>query len=71
MHFSSKSIHKILLCSKNPQIWHSFVIFKELPKENNRPIGEKAPNLVTLLRFGCSAVVCVCVTVSVGIPLSA
>jgi hypothetical protein len=25
----------------------SFVIFKELPKESNRPIGENSPNLVT------------------------
>jgi hypothetical protein len=31
----------------------SNVIFKALPKLNNRPIGEKSPNLVTPL--GCEA----------------
>jgi hypothetical protein len=32
-----------------PTIWASFVIFKKLPKVNTHPIGEKSPNLVTLL----------------------
>jgi hypothetical protein len=27
----------------------TYVIFKKLPKETNSPIGEKPPNLVTLL----------------------
>jgi hypothetical protein len=26
-----------------------FCIFQKLPKENNRPIGENSPNLVTLI----------------------
>jgi hypothetical protein len=30
------------------QIWATSVIFKKLPKENNRPIGNYSPNLVTL-----------------------
>jgi hypothetical protein len=36
---------------KVAQKLHSFttVIFKPLPKANNRPIGENSPNLVTLL----------------------
>jgi hypothetical protein len=29
--------------------WISFVIVKKVPKENNRPIRENSPNLVTLL----------------------
>jgi hypothetical protein len=28
---------------------YTCVIFKKLPKENNHPIGENAPNLVTLV----------------------
>jgi hypothetical protein len=32
-----------------PQRWAASVIFKKLPKENSRPIGENFPNLVTLL----------------------
>jgi hypothetical protein len=31
------------------KIWATFVFFKNLsPKENNRPVGEISPNLVTL-----------------------
>jgi hypothetical protein len=30
-------------------MWATFVIFTKLPKVNNRPIGEKSPNLVSLL----------------------
>jgi hypothetical protein len=29
-------------------IWYTTIIFKELPKENNYPIVEISPNLVTL-----------------------
>jgi hypothetical protein len=37
-------------CGKNiaQKSWASFVIFQQLPKENNHPRGEKSPNLVTL-----------------------
>jgi hypothetical protein len=31
-------------------VWDDLEIFKKLLKENNRPIGENSPNLVTLLR---------------------
>jgi hypothetical protein len=31
-----------------PNILATFVIFKKLPKENNRTMGENSPNLVTL-----------------------
>jgi hypothetical protein len=30
-------------------VWAHSVIFKKVPKENNRPKGENSPNLVTLL----------------------
>jgi hypothetical protein len=29
--------------------WDSFVIFEQLPKENNRPTDKNSPNLVTLI----------------------
>jgi hypothetical protein len=32
----------------SPQIGAIFVVFKELPKANNRPRGKNSPNLVTL-----------------------
>jgi hypothetical protein len=32
-----------------PNIWGISAIFKKLPKENNHPVGEISPNLVTLL----------------------
>jgi hypothetical protein len=35
-----------------------FVIFKKLPKVNNRSMGEKSPNLVTLLEIGSPTVLC-------------
>jgi hypothetical protein len=36
------------------KVWAASVIFK-LPKRNNHPVGEKSPNLVTLvLRTGLS-----------------
>jgi hypothetical protein len=31
-------------------MWATSVIFKKLPKVNNRPLGENSPNLVTLLQ---------------------
>jgi hypothetical protein len=33
----------------SPKIYATAVIFKTLPKENNRPIGKNSPNLVTLV----------------------
>jgi hypothetical protein len=30
-------------------MWAASVIFMNLPKENNHPLGENSPNLVTLL----------------------
>jgi hypothetical protein len=44
-HFLSKLIHNFYLERKCT----ASVIFKNLPKENYRPIGENSPNLVTLL----------------------
>jgi hypothetical protein len=32
--------------SSSPKVL--FFVFKNLPKENNRPMSEKSPNLVTL-----------------------
>jgi hypothetical protein len=32
----------------SPEILATFVIFKKLSKENNHPLGENSPNLVTL-----------------------
>jgi hypothetical protein len=32
----------------SPIVGATFVIIKKQPKVNNRPIGEKSPNLVTL-----------------------
>jgi hypothetical protein len=32
----------------SPQIWATSEIFRQLPKVNYRPKGEKSPNLVTL-----------------------
>jgi hypothetical protein len=36
------------LGKSSPTICAASVIFKNLPKENNRPIGENSLNLVTL-----------------------
>jgi hypothetical protein len=33
-----------------PKICTTSAIFKDLPKENNVPIGESSPNLVTLFK---------------------
>jgi hypothetical protein len=30
-------------------MWATSVNFQKLPKENNRPLGELSPNLVTLI----------------------
>jgi hypothetical protein len=30
-----------------PKMWATSVNFQKLPKENNRPLGEFSPNLVT------------------------
>jgi hypothetical protein len=30
-------------------MWAASVIFKKLPRVNNRPLGEISPNLVTLM----------------------
>jgi hypothetical protein len=30
-------------------MWATSVIFRKLAKENNHPLGEKSPNLVTLI----------------------
>jgi hypothetical protein len=30
------------------KMWAIFLIFKNLPKVNNHPLGENSPNLVTL-----------------------
>jgi hypothetical protein len=48
-HFPLNLMHKFY-CEKSSHksLAHS-VIFKHPPKENNRQIGEKSPNLVTLL----------------------
>jgi hypothetical protein len=37
-------MHKFIL----EKLWAIYLIFKKLPKVNNRPIGENTPNLVTL-----------------------
>jgi hypothetical protein len=29
-------------------MWATSVIYQKLPKDNNRPMGENSPNLVTL-----------------------
>jgi hypothetical protein len=44
----SKILHLFFGGKSGPEIWATFVIFKRLPKENNHPIGENSPNLVTL-----------------------
>jgi hypothetical protein len=43
-----KLIHNLRRRIKYPQNVATFVIFKKLPKVNNRPLGENSPNLVTL-----------------------
>jgi hypothetical protein len=35
----------------SPKICSTFVIFKPLPKANNRPMGEKSSNLVALFAY--------------------
>jgi hypothetical protein len=35
--------------NSGPTIWPISEIFEKLPKQNNRRMGEKSPNLVTLL----------------------
>jgi hypothetical protein len=44
-HIFSRSYYTICTVEKTAQF---FVIFKKLPNENNRPMGEKSPILVTL-----------------------
>jgi hypothetical protein len=41
--------HPFPLKKLRPGIWATSVIFIKLPKVNNRPNGQKLPNLVTLL----------------------
>jgi hypothetical protein len=31
-----------------PKAWDTSVIFRKLPEEKSRPLGEKSPNLATL-----------------------
>jgi hypothetical protein len=40
-----------------PEIWVQ-IIFKKLPKENNRPIGKKSPNRQIVALFDTSDGVC-------------
>jgi hypothetical protein len=47
--FAKFNTHFFLKKRVSPQYWTTCVIFKMLPKVNNRPIGEHSPNLVTLL----------------------
>jgi hypothetical protein len=52
--FLSKLIHNFLIHNfkrgkSSPKMWATSESFKKLPKVNNDPIGEKSPNLVTLI----------------------
>jgi hypothetical protein len=46
--FLPKLIHNFLPWKKAAQNLGYCCIFKKLPKEYNRPIGENSPNMVTL-----------------------
>jgi hypothetical protein len=41
---------RIIFTAENssPKIRANYLIFEKMPNENNRPIGENSPNLVTL-----------------------
>jgi hypothetical protein len=45
--FLSKLLHNFYHGSQN--WWATLLIFNELPKEKNRPLGENSMNLVTLV----------------------
>jgi hypothetical protein len=40
---------EITVEKSRPTMWNAFVINKKVPKINNHPMGEKWPNLVTLI----------------------
>jgi hypothetical protein len=47
--FLSKLMHNLNRGEKvSPKIW-AYSVIKKLPKDNNEPMGEKWPTLVTLL----------------------
>jgi hypothetical protein len=47
--FKSKLIHNLNRGKSGPEMWATFLIFKNLPKVNNLTTGEDSPNLVTLV----------------------
>jgi hypothetical protein len=46
------------------KFWNTFVIFKKLPKVNNRLTGENSPHVVTLTQSRASAGSCFILSVS-------
>jgi hypothetical protein len=44
--FLSKSIHELNRGKSGPKMWATF--FQKTSEENNHPMGENSPNLVTL-----------------------
>jgi hypothetical protein len=50
-HFLAKLVNSHYRGKSNQKMSNAtFVIFEKPPKENNRPMGENSPNLVTLSR---------------------
>jgi hypothetical protein len=37
------------MVKSSPNVWYTFAISEKLSKENSHTMGEKSPNLVTLL----------------------
>jgi hypothetical protein len=53
----------------SPKFLPTFVIFKKVPKVNNRPIGEISPNLVTLVVGGVTRYACENIAQNVAEPV--
>jgi hypothetical protein len=49
--FLSKLVHNFFRRKKWPKVWASSLIFKNVPKQNNRPKVENSTHLVTLVLF--------------------
>jgi hypothetical protein len=47
--FLSKLLHNFYHGKSSQNWWATLLIFNELPKEKNRPLGENSMNLVTLV----------------------
>jgi hypothetical protein len=42
-------MHTFIAENNSQKIWATSIILEKMPKENNCPIGEHSPNLVTLV----------------------